>query len=122
MDQQLNEKVNKIEIDTIAGQKEKLLRDKLDYELNNDYVWKKIHPWGPYGHAHKKQVCFSDTEIMANTLAMSVPDGSSNLSGASGLANQASTLMSSKNGQYKFKNKKPHHKKPTIKQEGVEKT
>lgn len=113
LDQQLNEKVNKIDMDIFAGKKEKLLRNKLDYELNNVYVWKKTRPLGRFGNSHKKRVSFSNTEpeIMDNTLVVS--DGSSDQSGASGVTNEASTPVSSKNIQHKFNSKKFHHNKKT---------
>lgn len=89
LDQQLNEKVNKIYMDTVTGKKEKLLCDKLEYELNNVYVWKKRRQWGRYVNFQRNQVSFSDTEleIMYNTLAVTASDDSFDQPGVSSQTN-----------------------------------
>lgn len=53
----------------IEGKKEKLLRDKLDYEKNNNYSWKKMGHWNRYDNQHVKK---RETKFAEDTLAVTV--------------------------------------------------
>lgn len=88
LDKRLNDKLNRQQ-EIIAGKKEKMLRDKIDYETNNVYICKCGRQWSSSSHivgGHKKHVSFSDidTDLFDETMAISDSEGLSILDTAAG--------------------------------------
>lgn len=114
LDATLNNRLNKLEKDIIDSKKEKVLRDKLDYDTNMVYVWKLPRYWG---QTPIKHVSFSDTET---DIVTSDSDQTTTQSFGAGRGGNLNTPNPSKNGTQKRKAQKKKYKS-TKKQEGDKK-
>lgn len=117
LDQRLNEKLNCLENEIIMTKKKKMLRDKMDYDTNNVYVWKGRHHWSGASQSTagiRKHVSFSDTKTgnWDDTMEASESDMSPAHPSTSN-QQERSTPLPPKNGGSKHKQHKGGQNKNT---------
>lgn len=105
LDKKLDDKMTQLEKNIVSGKKEKMLRDKCDYDTDNVYTWKSNRSWRWNQRFGKKRVSFSDpeTEYFDNTMAITESDNSMDHVERQEAGSATSTPAPSKNGKHKAK-------------------